>query len=103
MSSISYDVQLLGIFKLLLFFIMSKCNVIIRCKFYCIFSAIISYLTTRSTESISFHYCNHLAVTTFLDLEFWIRMKSSISVRPFCVTMDMMKAAGDVGTKWMTS
>ena len=21
---------------------------------------------------------------------------------PFCVTMDMMKAAGDVGTKWMT-
>ena len=29
-------------------------------------------------------------------------MKSSISVGPFCVTMDMMKAAGDVGTKWMT-
>ena len=49
-----------------------QCNVIIRCKFYCIVSAIISYLTTCSTESISFHYCNHLAVTTFLDLDFWI-------------------------------
>ena len=66
------------------------CNVIIRCQFYCIFSAIISYLTMCSTETISFHYCSPLAVTSFLDLDFWIRMKSSIAAGPFSVTMDML-------------
>ena len=78
------------------------CNVIIRCQFYFIFSAIIGYLTMCSTETISFHYCSPLAVTTFLDLDFWIWMKSSIVAEPFSVKMNMLKAAGEVGTNWMT-
>ena len=61
-----------------------------------------TYRTTLLKLSLFIKYCSPLDVTTFLDLNFWIRMKSSIAAGLFSVTMDMLKAASEVGTKWMT-